>query len=310
MQAREGVKLAPMPTQMYSQSEIDDMFNQLEDRVTALEEGTTPEPPEPPTGEMTTSVWAFWPNAASLADWASIGVDHFIIPKPLTDSNTPSVDQCKPYTVIAPYHASYSTSANKWLVAHFIEPDEPDAAAGSRPLPIDPAKYAADAKKVKDADPSRPTFSSLGRSYVDLYYNGRGSAQSGKEEPLKQYCAAVDTMMFFCYPMTVTNSNTNAAIYRKINCPQDGVERMARLAPNKPIGFCMEAGNIYDVRRPTYDEMMTLGNNAVDKARALGVKEFKLTFFNQKTVNGYDGNDGLKNPDCRRAMKDLATRYA
>lgn len=307
-----------MPEQIYTQAEIDELIGGLDQRVSALESAPPPnpepepepEPEPPPTGEMKTSVWAFWPNAASLADWASIGVKNFIIPKPLNGGGTPSVDQCKPYKVIAPYNPAYSIPANTFLVGHFIEPDEPDAAAGSRTLPVDPAKYAADAKAVKSRDASRPTFGSLGRSYVDLFYNGRGSAHSGKEEPLKQYCAAVDTMMFFCYPMTVPSGRTNEAIYRKIDCPELGIDRMARLAPGKPIGFCMEAGNIYDVRRPTYDEMMREATHAVEKARSVGVKEFKLTFFNQKTVNGFDGNDGLKNPECRRAMKDIAAKFA
>jgi hypothetical protein len=33
-------------------------------------------------------------------------------------------------------------------------------------------------------------------------------------------------------------------------------------------------------------------------------------FFNQQTVNGYDGCDGLHDPECRRAMTDIAAMYA
>lgn len=307
-----------MPQTIYTQAEVDAMIGQvveeghaLEERVTALESGTTPpDPPDPEPGEIKVEVYAWWPNANSLTEWESIGIDHFMIPKKLGRSDTPSVDQLKKYTVITVYDPSYSTSANPWIVANFIEPDEPDAAAGSRPLPVEPSKWASDAAAVKAADPSRPTFGSMGRSWVDLNYNGRGSAQAGKEEPLQQYAAAVDTMTFFCYPMTVPSSNTNAAIYRKIDCPWDGVDRMDRLAPGKKIGFCMEAGNIYNVRRPTYDEMMHLATTNVDRAKGLGHTDFKLVLFNMKTVGGYDGSDGLHNNECRRAMQDIAAMYA
>ena len=305
-----------MTTQVYTTAEIDALFDRvveegraLDERVSALEQGGGG-PPDPPPGEIHVDVYTWWPNGSPsvLADWASIGITHMMIPKKLGRTDTPSVADLRDYTVITVYDPSYASESN--IVAWFIEPDEPDAAAGSRPGPVDPAKYAADAAAVKSADPSRPTFSSMGRSWVDLNYNGRGSAHVGKEEPLQQYAAAVDEMTFFVYPMTVTSSNTNAAIYRKIDCPLDGVERMHRLAPGKRIGFCEEAGNIYNVRRPTYDEMLHMATSAVERAKALGHTYFKLMFFAQKTVGGFDQSDGLKNSETRRAMQDIAAMYA
>lgn len=241
-------------------------------------------------------VW--WPSGAEgrLRTWYDeVGVDFSIIPGNFA-AYLPTI-RGTGRQVYVPFNAAYVSMPE--VIGWHNPPDEPDAAAGARLGPFSPVTYAATAAAIRAADPSRPVIGSMGRSFANPDYGGRG-ADTGMIAPLTRYCEAVDKVFVFHYPGSAPPVSTDAK-FSPLNFqgPAIACQRAQALSLGKPVYFIFEAANIYDYRTPSRREVLYTVESVLPYVEG-------VVCFPQKIKPTYIGSWGLDDPTMRETLAQVS----
>jgi hypothetical protein len=131
------------------------------------------------------------------------------------------------------------------LLAAWMHDDEPDNAQPRRDggegwgPPVPPNEIAADYRRMKSADPSRPVFLNLGQGVAWDDWYGRGE-RTRRPEDYPTYARGADIVSFDIYPAVHDHDDVRGRLW----LVPFGVSRLRRWAPGKPVWNCVEASRI------------------------------------------------------------------